>query len=1246
MSLKFFKTHHVQSLKLVLKPSTKILAMANGEPSPSHGQVQLPMEINSQRSFAEPHLMNGLTYDLILGRDWCDANGVILDFNKKKLFFLKQQINRLDDIPRSAPTAYASLTEMIVLHPFCETPVQVISNINEKETFYLSSYQPMVERLGVFAVKGLIEFREKKAQIAITNFTKRSVILPKGTIVANLENFDVSQWNVHNDLYDKLEDKVSHKNSEFVQERSETQAYRRVHRDKTLKRAKPMKDVRKVTCCPDTRWVIDEEESEAKVRNWKVPQGDQRIVVDGNCRPIDILNFKVPNELAKVIHLEKRQLSMEEEDSEQEQTKIETLLSQTEERSQEFDKLIKELHIDISNLSAGEIKQIYDLLERKAEVFAKKDQPLTHIKDVTHKIDTGKEQPISSRKYRVAHNERPIIQELITDMLKKKLIEPSRSPWSSPIVLVRKKDGSIRFCCDYRRLNSLTIKDVYALPRIDDALASLNGNKFFSGLDCFQAYWQMPMDEESKAKTAFITDEGLFQWNVMPYGLCNAPASYQRFMDAILAGLKWNILICYVDDVVVFSKDFSSHLKDLETVFDRFLEANLQLKPSKCHLFQRQLVYLGHIISEKGISMDPKKIKAILEMPAPKDKKTVRSFLGMCGYYRAFIRNFAKKCAPLYKLTRDDVPYEWSTVEQESFDSLKLDFSREPILCHPNFNYPFIIESDSCDLGLGGILLQRYDGREHIIQYISRSLQPAELKWCVREKEALSILWACDMFRVYVSGTEFTVETDHASLKWLMEVEKPARLVRWALRLSEFNIKIQPKAGRTMTCADALSRLPLTTDTFAHDSEHMDEKLVNELLTIHNINMTGLEDNELIIEQKADPHLGVVYRACEQSNGSWNEYYVENNILMNTKGDVVVIPFLLREKILAQYHNSNLSGVHMAADKMIKIFKDRFTWSGMLADIKLWVNSCKNCTQHKRDQPKQHGLLQPIKSVHPFQIVGMDVAGPFKRSTYGSKYILVCIDYFTNWIEAIPLKTLSADETVKAFFKSIISRHGCPNKVITDNATNFKSELYKRLCETFKIEHIPSAAYHSQANGKSERFIRFLKNSLGTVINSSMTNWESMLDNVLFVYRVSYSRVLDDSPFFLLYGRDPTLPQDLVMGLKSKQKQFVDLDTYKLDLLKQLKLTYEKLRSDKELMQAKYKQRYDVTHKNKVFQIGDLVWVHSSLPKLGLTQKLLPRFEGPYEVIERLDQVTYRVQNETRTFPTHVQRMLPYYEWA
>ena len=664
----------------------------------------------------------------------------------------------------------------------------------------------------------------------------------------------------------------------------------------------------------------------------------------------------------------------------------------------------------------------------------------------------------------------------------------------------------------------------------------------------------------------------------------------------------------------MYSPTFESHLQDLETVFDRLIDANLQLKPSKCHLFQRELVYLGHLVSSEGIKPDPKKIKAIVNMPVPIDVTTVRSFLGMCGFYRSYVYNFAKICQALYDLTKDGVKFNWGELERESFETLKRLLSQAPILKHPNFNFPFIIETDASDRGLGSVLIQRYHGETHVIQYASRTIQPGELSWPVRDKEALAILWACEQFRVYVAGQHFVIETDHKSLEWLFKAEKPARLVRWAIRLSEYNFTIKAKAGKLNTTADALSRLPIDDNTFKYDSDNIDENLTYQPFNINTIQLSGLNENDIVKAQQNDKAIYEVSLKCQaQANLTYGNFKFLDNILYyisdNTNDQsaepilLLVIPYSLREYILNVYHNHKLSAVHMAIDKMLHLFQSRFIWTNMESDIRKWVLACHKCTEHKRYQPHQHGLLQPIKSYSPFHTVGADIAGPFIRSTGGYRYILVVIDYFTNWVEAIPLKSISAEDTASAFFSTIISRHGCPQLLRIDMGTMFKG-IFEQVCKVFNIEIIHAPTSHHQAQGKIERFIQFLKNTLGTVVNSSMKNWDEMLANVLFVYRVSFSRVLEDSPFFLLYGRDVVMPQDLALNLRSKQKSFENVAEYKLYFLKTLKSAYEKIKNVKEIEQAKYKAKFDKTHKDIKFVIGDLTWVYFGLPVAGRTFKL------------------------------------------
>ena len=483
------------------------------------------------------------------------------------------------------------------------------------------------------------------------------------------------------------------------------------------------------------------------------------------------------------------------------------------------------------NLTTDQQRKVKRVIRKNEDIFIKGKYEVGRTNMVKHTIDTGEEKPIKQKARRLSVKEKEIEKEHIEEMLKKGIIRKSKSPWSSPVVFVPKKGGEIRFCIDYRKLNKVTKKDNHPLPRIDEMLDKFEGSQWFSSIDLASAYWQVEMDERDIEKTAFITSEGLYECLVMPFGLCNAPATFQRLMHEVLGNLIYTKAPVYLDDIIIHSETFEQHLEDIQEVFDRLRDARLMSKESKCEFCAAEIKFLGHIIGRDGRKVDPDKVEKVKNYPRPENISQLRGFLGLASYYRKFIKDFSKKAKPLTKLLEgtkreakkakwekemlkkmEDSGFidNWGIEQEESFKTMKKALTETPTLIHPDFEKDFILSTDASGYALGAVLEQEgNDKKLHPVGYASKTLTKAEQKYSTTELECFAVLWGVEKFHHYLYGRRFKVITDHQALTWLMKSENSlkGRRARWVLRLQPYDFEIIYKEGRKHKNADALSRV-------------------------------------------------------------------------------------------------------------------------------------------------------------------------------------------------------------------------------------------------------------------------------------------------------------------------------------------------------------------------------------------------------------------------------------------------------
>ena len=575
-----------------------------------------------------------------------------------------------------------------------------------------------------------------------------------------------------------------------------------------------------------------------------------------------------------------------------------------------------------TDLTQSQKQKLENLIWEFRSLFVTEGGPTGRTSKVKHAIITNG-LPVREPIRRIPHALQETVKLEVKKMLKDGVIRESNSPWSSPIVMIKKKDGSWRFCVDFRKVNSMTQKDAYPLPRIDETLEALTGSQFFTTLDLALGYWQVEMEEADRKKTAFSTREGHFEFNVMPFGLTNAPATFQRLMECVLAGLTYEQCLIYLDDIVVFSVTFDQHLERLKKVFHHLAEAGLKLKPSKCHFAKSEIRYLGHIVSRQGIQADPDKTSAMISFPVPSDIKELRQFLGLTNYFRRFIKGYSSIAEPLHKLTRKtEGGFKWNSECQNAFQHLKHLLVSPPILAYPQFQLPFVVASDASGCAIGAVLSQEHEGEEKVIAYWSRQLSKAERNYSTIEREALAVVAAVKEFFPYLYGKSFNLLTDHNPLTSLRGLKDTGgRITRWLLFLQQFDIVIKYRAGKSNGNADGMSRR-------RPDEEKL--PVVNDGVFVNGITCLG-DQVRLKREQAADEFTSKIVRAIENGmsppDEKWSKFFLEDGVQcrhaksMKNPKTQTVIPKSLRALVFELLHSK--SG-HLGVHKTLEKVKERF----------------------------------------------------------------------------------------------------------------------------------------------------------------------------------------------------------------------------------------------------------------------------------------------------------------------------------
>ncbi|KAK1427604.1 hypothetical protein QVD17_16293 [Tagetes erecta] len=861
--------------------------------------------------------------------------------------------------------------------------------------------------------------------------------------------------------------------------------------------------------------------------------------------------------------------------------------------------------ISVSDNSKTKKIEEVPIVSEYPDVFPNELPGIPPDREVEFKIDlVPGAAPIAKAPYRLAPTEMKELKKQLDELLEKGFIRPSSSPWGAPVLFVKKKDGSMRMCIDYRELNKVTIKNRYPLPRIDDLFDQLQGACYFSKIDLRSGYHQLKVQEEDISKTAFRTRYGHYEFTVMPFGLTNAPAAFMDMMNRLCRPYLDKFIIVFIDDILIYSKSEEEHKTNLRILLELLRQEKLYAKFSKCEFWLSEVQFLGHVINASGIQVDPAKIEAISKWKNPETPTKVRSFLGLAGYYRRFIKNFSRIAVPLTKLTRKNVTFKWGPEQVEAFKTLKEKLTNAPILAIPEGNEDFVVFCDASYTGFGCVLMQR----DKVIAYASRQLKVNEIGYPTHDLELGAIIFALKLWRHYLYGARFIIYSDHKSLKHIFDQkELNMRQRRWMEVLSDYDCEICYHEGKANVVADALSR-----------KEHKKPKRVRALRLELQVDLMGqLKDAQLMAQEKENIEKEGMKGMLEQLVKG------DDEILRMNKRIWVPITGNIRGRILEEAHKSKYS-VHPGCDKMYKNLKGNYWWIGMKKHIAIYVAKCLTCSQVKAEHQKPSGLLQQLElPVWKWEMITMDFISKLPRTSRGNNTIWVIVDRLTKSAHFLPMKeTHSMDKLARLYVNEIVSLHGVPLSIVSDRDSRFTSRFWKSFQKALGTKLNLSTAYHPQTDGQSERTIQTLEDMLRACVLDFSGSWDDHLPLMEFSYNNSYHASIDSAPFEALYGRKCRTPvcwSEIGENQLSGPEVVQETTDKILRIRERLKLARER--------QKKYA---DKRRKPLVFAKDDKVLLKVSpwkgVVRFGKKGKLSPRFVGPFKIIKRVGPVAYQLQ--------------------